>query len=228
MYEHSLYRPFKMMHVIRATSNAIASNHLTVGLGNTLNLVLLLDGVAVRRTLCSVDELISKALSNGLDVPECGLTGASGQQVDGLVDTAKRGDIDGLATDHTGRTDTGSILTGTTVDDGIYGNLDGVGVREKVDDLESVLDDADRHQLLAVVAAVHHQRVHHPLHDRALSLAEALPGITASGVGNEGGVFGLHGDVVLQRDVVNLDILEVPLAEERDFSCGSWTSHDAQ
>jgi len=30
---------------------------------------------------------------------------------------------------------------------------------KQVDDLEAVLDDPDSHQLLAVVAAVHHQRV---------------------------------------------------------------------
>jgi len=43
---------------------------LTVGLGDTLELVLLLDGVRVGRTLGGVDELISQALGNGLDVPE--------------------------------------------------------------------------------------------------------------------------------------------------------------
>jgi hypothetical protein len=31
--------------------------------------------------------------------------------------------------------------------------------REQVDDLEAVVDDPHGHQLLAVVAAVHHQRV---------------------------------------------------------------------
>ena len=39
-----------------------------------------------------------------------------------------------------------------------------------MDDLEAVLDDPHGHQLLAVVAAVHHQRVHQALDDRAVSL----------------------------------------------------------
>ena len=50
---------------------------------------------------------------------------------------------------------------------------------EQVDDLEGVLQDAHCHQLLAVVAAVHHERVGEALHDRALSLAEPLHLVTA-------------------------------------------------
>jgi hypothetical protein len=48
------------------------------------------------------------------------------------------------------------------VDDSVHEDLDGVLVGEEVDDLEGVLDDAHRHQLLAVVAAVHHERVRDP------------------------------------------------------------------
>lgn len=50
-------------------------------------------------------------------------------------------------------------------------------------DLESVGDDADSHELLAVVAAVHHERVGETLDDGALSLAETLGGIATGGVG---------------------------------------------
>ena len=39
-----------------------------------------------------------------------------------------------------------------------------------MDDLEAVLDDPHGHEFLAVVAAVHHQRVHQALDDRAVSL----------------------------------------------------------
>jgi hypothetical protein len=74
---------------------------LTVRLGNTFKLVLLLDGIRVGRTLGSVDQFVSKALSNGLDVAESRLTGTGGQQGDSLVDTTERGDIDGLTTDST-------------------------------------------------------------------------------------------------------------------------------
>lgn len=49
-------------------------------------------------------------------------------------------------------------------------------------DLESVGNDADSHELLAVVAAVHHERVGQALDDGALSLAETLGGIATGGV----------------------------------------------
>ena len=45
-------------------------------------------------------------------------------------------------------------------------------------------DDPDSHQLLAVVAAVHHERVGEALNDRALCLAESLDSIATGGVGD--------------------------------------------
>jgi hypothetical protein len=58
-----------------ATTERYPLKRLSVGLSNTLELILLLDGVAVGRLLRGVDELISQALSDGLDVSESGLTG---------------------------------------------------------------------------------------------------------------------------------------------------------
>jgi hypothetical protein len=193
-------------------------NALTVGLGNTLQLILLLDGIGVGGALGGVDELISEALSNGLDVAESRLTGTDGQQGDSLVDTTEGGDIDGLTTDGTGGTDTGGIFTGAGVDDGINENLDGVLVREQVDDLESVLDDTDSHQLLSVVATVHHQGVGETLNNGALGLAETLGGETTSGVGQVDGSLDL--DVIDQRDILDLDIVVGPLVEEADSAIG--------
>lgn len=48
-------------------------------------------------------------------------------------------------------------------------------------------DDANSHQLLAVVAAVHHEGVGQPLNDRAVGLAESLGGISTSRVGEVDG-----------------------------------------
>lgn len=106
---------------------------LSVGLGDTLELILLLDGVRVAASLGSVDQLLSKALGNALDVAERGLTGTDGEEGDTLVDTAEGRNIDGLATDGTGGTDTGGVFTGTAVDDGIDSDLDGVLVGHDVD-----------------------------------------------------------------------------------------------
>lgn len=58
-------------------------------------------------------------------------------------------------------------------------------------------DDADSHELLSVVAAVHHERVGKTLNDGALGLAETLDGVTASRVGEVDGLTDL--DVVAAR-----------------------------
>ena len=55
------------------------------------------------------------------------------------------------------------------------------GVR-KTYDLEGVGNDADSHELLSVVAAVHHEGVGKTLNDGALGLAETLLGVAAGGV----------------------------------------------
>jgi len=194
------------------TGNIQENKHLSVALGDTLQLILLLDGVAVAATLGGVDELFRQALGDALDVAESGLAGANGEEGDGLVDTAEWGDIDGLATDGTGGSDTCGVFAGTAVDDGVNGDLDGVLVGHDVDNLKGVGDDADSHELLSVVAAVHHQRVGETLDDGALCLAKALDGISASAVGNVDGLADL--DVVGEGNVPDLDILVGPLVEQ--------------
>ena len=48
--------------------------------------------------------------------------------------------------------------------------------------LESMGNNSDSHELLSVVAAVHHERVGETLNDGALGLPEPLDGISAGGV----------------------------------------------
>ena len=107
--------------------------HLSVALGDTLQLILLLDSVRVAASLGGVDQLFGQALSNGLDVAERGLAGTGGEEGDGLVDSAEGRDIDGLTTDGTGGTNSGRVFAGTAVDNGVNGNLDGVLVGHEVD-----------------------------------------------------------------------------------------------
>lgn len=108
------------------------SCRLPIALGDTFQLVLLLDGVGVGAALGGVDEFFSETLGNGLDVSERGLTGTDGDQGNGLVDTSERGDIDGLATDGTGGTNSGAVFTGTAVGNGVDGNLERVLVGHDV------------------------------------------------------------------------------------------------
>merc|ERR1712225_215264 len=193
---------------------------LPVSLSNTLDLVLLLDGVGVGGTLGGVGELLSEALSNGFDVAECGVAGTGGQEVDGGVDTTKWGDIDGLTTHDTGRTDTARVLTGAGVHDGIHDHLDGVLAGGEGDDVTGVLHDAHSKDLLAVVAAVHHERVGDTLDDGALGLLEALLVPAAGRVGQEARTLGLARDVVREGHVLDLHVIESVLVEELDL-CSS-------
>ncbi|KAH9401930.1 hypothetical protein TYRP_016499 [Tyrophagus putrescentiae] len=166
---------------------SLASAFLSVALGNSLQFVLLLDG------------LVGETLGDGLDVAEGGFSGSGAQQPDGLVDATQRRDVDGLSADGSGAANSGGVLTGAAVDDRIDENLQRILSGQQVDDLEGVLDDAHRHQLLAVVAAVHHHRVGQALDDGALRLAEALLSVPSRGVGQVAGELLLHGDVVLVR-----------------------------
>jgi len=50
-----------------------------------------------------------------------------------LVDAAQGGDVDGLAADGAGGADARAVFSGAAVDDGVDGDLEGVGVRHDVD-----------------------------------------------------------------------------------------------
>jgi len=100
---------------------------------------------------------------------------SSGEKGDRLVHSPERRDIDSLTPHCPLRTDTCRVFSRTSVNDGINENLqyswlaknhfmvadgtdlDGVLVGEEVDDLKCMCDDANCHELLAVVAALHHQ-----------------------------------------------------------------------
>lgn len=60
----------------------------------------------------------------------------------------------------------------------------GAGILRKTYDFKCVGNDADGHELLAVVPSVHHEGVGEALDDRALCLAEALDYVAAGGVGD--------------------------------------------
>lgn len=64
-------------------------------------------------------------------------------------------------------------------------------------DLESVSDNTDSHELLSVVATIHHEGVGEALDDGALGLAESLLRIAASRVGEVDGLADL--DIVAVR-----------------------------
>lgn len=85
-------------------------------------------------------------------------------------------------------------------------------------DLEGVGDNANSHELLSVVTAIHHQRVGKTLNDGALGLSESLLGVTTSRVGDVDwcsdlnvitGV-GVSWELVRMRSVLYLQLLHLP------------------
>jgi hypothetical protein len=176
---------------------------LPIALCHTLQLILLLDSIRVAASLCRVDKFFSQALSDALDITERCLTGTNSEESDSLVYSAQRRDIDSLATNGTSRSDTCAILTRAAVHDGVDSDLNGVLVGHDVNlnsvnnrdyamssnhkftyNLKSVCNNANGHELLSVVATIHHEGVGKTLDDRALSLAKSFHGISASGVRN--------------------------------------------
>jgi hypothetical protein len=133
-------------------------------------------------------------------------THSDGQQRNSLVHSPQRGHINSLPPHRTLRTNTRRVFTGARVHNGVNKDLNRVLVGQQVDDLERVCNDADGHELLAVVAALHHQAVDEALDDGHLGLFELLLGVTTCGVGEIDGVADL--DVVGEGDVLDFDTVK--------------------
>merc|ERR1719228_2512931 len=182
-----------------------------------LQLILLLDGVAVGASLGCVNELITETLSDRLDIPEGSLTSSSAKKPDGLVDPPQRRNIHSLTTDSSSTTDSSGIFPGPRVDDGVHNDLKRILSSKQVNYFEAVLHNPDRHQLLSVVSSVHHQGVHQSLHNGTLRFAEPFSCISSGRMGKILGIFLLNGDVVLERHVRHLDFLAGPFPEQFDL-----------
>ena len=74
----------------------------------------------------SIDELVGEGLRDGLGCPKGRLTRTLADQVNGLVDSAKGRNIDGLSADDTTRSDTGGVFTGAALADRSDDDLKGV------------------------------------------------------------------------------------------------------
>lgn len=193
----------------------------TVALGDSLDFVLLLDGVGVGTgagALGGGDDFVGENFADALDVAESRLSGASGDQVDGLVHAAQGRHVDGLTADHTARADTGRVLAGATGGDSVDQDLEGVLTGLEVDELESLSNNADSHLLLAAVATLHHEGVGEALNNGAVDFLETSLLIAASSEGHEDlGLDGLDVEVSHERDILALNALVGPATEELDL-----------
>lgn len=89
----------------------------------------------------------------------------------------------------------GTCCTGPTIPETRYLSS------EEVDDFKGMLDNAHSHQLLAVVAAMHHHGVGEALNYGALSLAEPLGGISPPRVWEVLSILLLHSNVILVKEM---------------------------
>ena len=95
-----------------------------------------------------------------------------------------------------------------------------------MDDLETVLNNANGHQFLAIVATVHHERVDETLNDGALSFAKPLGSKTASRVRQILGLFLLHANVVSEGHIRHVDLIGAPLVKELgDDNVGNFSAN---
>lgn len=69
---------------------------------------------------------------------------------------------------------------------------------QQVDDLKGVLDNTHSHQLLAIVAAVHHHGVGQTFHNGTLCLAKTFCSITSSRVWQVLSILLFYSNVILQ------------------------------
>jgi hypothetical protein len=175
----------------------LKKNALTVALGNTLNLILLLDSIRVGRSTSSIDQLLCQTLRHGLEVSETSLTSTSGNQVQSIVYPTERRHVHGLTSYNSSTSNTGGIFTRSRVDDGIDYNLDRVLVGKKVDDFKSVLNDASGHDFLSRVTTLSHEATGKTLNDGARGLTETFHLVTASSVWEVCGMISLAGNVIL-------------------------------
>ena len=105
-------------------------------------------------------------------------------------------------------------------------DLDGVLVGEEVDDLERMRNDTQRKELLAVVAALHHEAVDETLDDGHLRLLELLLCVPPGRVREIDSVPDL--DIVDQGHVLDLNAVpSVSVIDESDEVYASWRTHSA-
>ena len=95
-----------------------------------------------------------------------------------LVNSSEWRHINSLSSDSSSTSNTCRVLTWSRVDDGVDQDLKWVLTGQEMDDLETVLDNSDCQQLLAVVSSVHHQAVDQTLNNWALGLAESLGSVS--------------------------------------------------
>ena len=106
-------------------------------------------------------------------------------QVNSLVYSAERRNINGLSAHNTTRTDTSGVFAGAAISKRVYENLEWVEASEQVDKLKSLLDNLHGQLLLTVVSTTRdHYHVDETLNNWALNFLEFALLVATGGVRN--------------------------------------------
>jgi len=136
-------------------------------------------------TLGSGNDLIGEGLTERLMASESGFSGSLAHQIDGLVDSSQWGDINSLSSDGTSGTNSGRVLSGSTLDDSLEQNFQWVGTGKKVNDLKNLSEDSDSLLLFTILSVVTaHELIDESLNNWARNLLESLFLIFTSSVWN--------------------------------------------
>ena len=186
----------------------------SIGLGISFDFFFFLNRIAILVVFGSLHEFIGKTLGDILGVFETFVSGVLGDEIEGLVNSSERTDVDGLSLDITTFSDSGGVFSGSAVSDGIDNNLNGVFSGLEVDDFEGLSDDSHGLQFFTRVSSVEHHAPDESFDDGHRSLSEFLDLVSSSSVGQIDSRFrGVDGDVILYGHVRDLQVIVCPLGE---------------
>ena len=156
-------------------------------------------------TLGGVDDLVGEAFREGLHGSEGVGSNTLQHQVNALVDSSKRGDIDSLSSNGTSGSNSGGVFSGSSLGDGVNEDLDWVLTGGEVDDVKGLLDMSHGQLLFTVVSSLHHDGVDESLDNGAVNFLKTSFLVLSSGVWDEDlTLLGLDIQVGIERDVFAL------------------------
>lgn len=176
----------------------------------------------------SSHEFVGDDFLDGSDCAEASAPDTFGDEPEGEVDAAHRGDVAGGVVADAAVGDAGGFFAGGSVLDGLHENLNGVAPGAEVDELEGGLDVARGGRLLASDCAGvagagaaaasptgSHEAVDEALDNGDVFFAEPVVLVASEGVRDH---HWIKRDVLLQSGVADFDVAGAPSTEYFDFA----------
>mmetsp|Transcript_26974 Transcript_26974/g.41362 ORF Transcript_26974/g.41362 Transcript_26974/m.41362 type:complete len:251 (+) Transcript_26974:455-1207(+) len=190
---------------------------LTIRFRDTFDFILFLDCIRVGTSSCSINQFFRQTFSSRLEVTKGRFSRTGRQEIERIIDAAKGTHVHGLATHHTGASHARGIFARSGIDNGVHHHLNGVLVRQEMNDFERVLHDAAGHHFLSRVAALAHQATGQSFHNGAGGLAKSFHLVATGSVWQKDGVISLASNVIHKRNITNFNIIKTPLSKQFYF-----------